>query len=89
MKYRDIKLLLDDNKAEDAIAALNKLIEVNPTDAEAFFLRGKAYWRLGNRAGALTDYASASALDSESPAVFALEQAREIEAFFNPDLLNP
>lgn len=89
MGYQNIKDLIENNCIEQAIDMLNKLVEVDFTDAEVYFLRGKAYWRLGNRARALSDYATAADLDPDSPAVIALEQAREIEAFFNPDLLNP
>ena len=89
MGHQDIKDLIENNCIEQAIDMLNKLVEVDFTDAEVYFLRGKAYWRLGNRARALSDYATAADLDPDSPAVIALEQAREIEAFFNPDLLNP
>ncbi len=37
----------------------------------------------------MTDYAYASELDPSSPAIKALEQARDIAGFFNPDLYNP
>lgn len=89
MKYENIKVLLDGNEVEKVIEILTDVINYNPVDAEAFFLRGKAYWRMGLRSKAISDYASAEALDSNSPAALALEQAREIEDFFNPDLLNP
>lgn len=89
MKLQDIQAILADNKINEAINELNALIAINPNNDEALFLRGKAYWRLGNRSRALTDYATAASINPDSPAVFALEQAREIEAFFNPDLLNP
>ena len=89
MTLQDIKTILADNKIDEAINELNAIIANNPDDDEALFLRGKAYWRLGNRSRALTDYATAASINPDSPAIFALEQAREIEAFFNPDLLNP
>lgn len=57
--------------------------------AEMYFRRGKLYWRLGRRSAATSDYVKASSLDADSPAVKALEQARDVEAFFNPDLYNP
>lgn len=65
---------------------------VGPTDtarAEELYRRGRELWREGNRAGAMSCYAEAVSLDADSPAAVALEQARSIEAFFNPDLLNP
>ena len=89
MKLQDIQAILADNKIDEAINELNALIAINPNNDEALFLRGKAYWRLGNRSRAITDYATAASINPDSPAVFALEQAREIEAFFNPDMLNP
>lgn len=89
MKLQDIQAILADNKIDEAINELNALIAINPNNDEALFLRGKAYWRLGNRSRAITDYATAASINPDSPAVFALEQAREIDAFFNPDLLNP
>lgn len=69
--------------AEESSAGDEKML------ADMYFRRGKLYWRLGHRADATSDYAKASELDPESPAVMALEQAREVEAFFNPDLYNP
>ena len=57
--------------------------------AELYFERGKLHWREGDRAAATSDYLKAAELDPESPAVQALDHARDIEAFFNPDLLNP
>lgn len=57
--------------------------------AELYFLRGKAYWRMGKRQPAVVDYAEAVASNPESPARLALEHAGDIEDFFNPDLLNP
>ena len=89
MTLQDIQTILADNKIDEAINELNDIIANNPDDDEALFLRGKAYWRLGNRSRALTDYATAASINPDSSATFALEQAREIEAFFNPDLLNP
>ena len=37
----------------------------------------------------LTEHPAAAAADPDSPAAEALEQARAVEDFFNPDLLNP
>lgn len=86
---KQIEELLKNNKIEDAIVLLSDIINKSPSDADALFLRGKLYWRLGNRSKATSDYAAAAGLDPDSPAASALEQARDIENFFNPDLLNP
>ncbi len=84
-----IDKLIKDNKLEEAIVLLSERIEAHPEDYDALFQRGKLYWRLGLRAKATSDYASAALLDPEGPASQALENARQIEDFFNPDLLNP
>lgn len=89
VSMKRIEDLLKNNNLEEAIALLSSRIAENPDDAEALFQRGKLHWRMGNRAKATSDYASAASIDPDSPASQALEQAREIENFFNPDLLNP
>ncbi len=57
--------------------------------AEILFERGKLYWREGNHAMAVADYAAARDLDSTSPAAVALQHASDIASFFNPDMFNP
>ncbi len=68
---------------------LDEFIAANPDHAEALFLRGKVWWRMGERSRATSDYAASAAIDPAGPAAKALEQARDIADFFNPDLLNP
>ncbi|MBD5374307.1 MAG: tetratricopeptide repeat protein [Paramuribaculum sp.] len=85
----EIKNLADRGELEDAIRLLDIYIRNNPQADEAYFLRGRLRWRAGDRSGATSDYAHASAINPESGAVRALEMARDIESFFNPDLLNP
>lgn len=88
-RLENIDNLIKDNNPAEALVLLDRIVAENPSDARALFLRGKAYWRMGQRSKAMSDYASAASLDPESPAVQALEQARDVESFFNPDLLNP
>lgn len=80
---------ISENHLDTALEQLNDYITLHPDCAEALFMRGKLFWKLGNRAAATSSYAAAADLDPEGPAAAALEQARTIEAFFNPDLLNP
>lgn len=89
MKYDYISRLISVNRLEDALHALNAAIGADADDADALLMRGKVYWRLGERSKAMSDYGRAAAIDPYGPAAVALEQARNIEAFFNPDLLNP
>ncbi len=84
-----IDLLIKNNKSTEALIMLDRLLKDCPTDYYALFLQGKAYWRLGKRAKAISAYEASVAIASDSPARYALEQAREVEDFFNPDLLNP
>ena len=81
----EITALLKSNNLTEALDLADRYLTAHPDDAEALFLRGKIHWRLGNR----SHYAAAAAADPDSPAAEALEQARAVEDFFNPDLLNP
>lgn len=74
---------------QEALLELDRLVESSPEDDALIFNRGKLRWRLGDRAGATGDYAKAALLNPDSPAVKALENARDIADFFNPDLYNP
>lgn len=84
-----IKVLLEENDIDSTISAATEYINENPGESMAYFLRGKAFWRKGDKRQAMTDYATAAQLDPNSPAVHALSHSREIMDFYNPDLLNP
>lgn len=81
--------LIAENRLEEAIIEINKRLESEPDDDDLYFVRGKLYWRTGDRRQAINDYEQAVELNNHSRAVHALENAREILSFFNPDLLNP
>lgn len=97
VKMQDLQIidrLVADGKLSEAIAELTVIIAsaecVPGSDvADLLFRRGKLYWRLGNRSRATSDYARSAGLAPHGPASMALEQARDIEAFFNPDIYNP
>lgn len=86
---QDYRILISEGKIEAALSVLDNLIKLSPDDDRLLFERGKLRWRIGDRAGATGDYAKASMINPESPAAKALEQARDIADFFNPDLYNP
>lgn len=84
-----IDALVADGRLEEAVASLSAMIEARDDDEALYFMRGKLRWRLGDRSGATSDYAVAASLNPLSPAVRALEHARDVADFFNPDLYNP
>lgn len=76
--------------ADVYVATEKALASENPSErAAAYYLRGRAAWKEGHHADAITCYESAVALDQHSDAAVALEQAREIMSFYNKDLYNP
>lgn len=84
-----IEELINENRLEEAILLLNNEIKTNQNDDNLFFSRGKLHWRLGNKSQAITDYEHAVAINPKSPAHIALDNARDVISFFNPDLYNP
>jgi len=85
----NIDSLIRANRLEEAMVLLKEYIAANPSDARALYLRGKAWWRMGERSKAMSDYAASASIEPDGIAQHALEHARDIEDFFNPDLLNP
>ena len=87
--FQKIEELINENRLEDAIIALNSAIELDDNNDLLFFHRGKLHWRLGNRSQAITDYEHAVAINPQSPARIALDNAHDVISFFNPDIFNP
>ncbi|MDE6483843.1 MAG: tetratricopeptide repeat protein [Duncaniella sp.] len=88
-QIQNIEYLIAHARFEEALAALDALVDECPDDAVLLFMRGKLHWRMGHRSQATSDFSAASAIDPASPAARALEHARDVESFFNPDLYNP
>lgn len=84
-----INELIAENRLPEAVEALNCYIALNPEDDEACFLRGRVYWRMGDRRKAINDYAKAVEINPGSGAARAIENARDVMDFFNPDIFNP
>lgn len=89
-EIQNIEALISAGELEKALTELDKAISENGGgDDRLLFMRGKLRWRLGQRPGATSDFMAAVEINPSSPARMALEQARDVEAFFNPDLYNP
>lgn len=71
------------------IEQLARRIDENPNDGDALYRRGTLRWKIGQRAGALSDLNAAADLNPAGPAAAAVANLNEIMSFFNPDLYNP
>lgn len=89
LDLQKINELISHNREQDAIKLLSGIIEQTPDCDDAWFMRGKLFWRIGEKRKAMNDYARAVELNADSPAARALENAQDIQAFFNPDIFNP
>lgn len=88
MKDR-IKALLDEDKADDAIALLERYrADGGSLDDTLFYLLGNAWRKKGNWQMAMNNYLEAVHLNPESPAQQALDIANEILDFYNKDMYN-
>lgn len=84
-----MKKIVEMENIQSQIDALTVQINAMPRFAPNYYERGKLYWRLGNRAAAITDFNTAVSLDPSSPAASYLKMANEILDFYNHDLYNP
>ena len=87
--FQKIEELINENRLNDALLLLNNEITQSQNNDKLYFTRGKLHWRLGNKTQAITDYEHAVDINPDSPARIALDNARDVIAFFNPDLYNP
>ncbi len=83
-----IKQLILDNKADEAIRLLDEIIDADPQNDEAFYLRGNAWRKKGNMQLAINNYLEAMEINPESPARQAHAMMMKIMNFFNKDMYN-
>ena len=83
-----IKQLIQAGKTDEAILLLNEYLATQPADDQAWYLRGKAYYKKGETRLALNDYLEAIARNPESPAQQAYNMAMRILNFYNKDMYN-
>lgn len=88
MNMEEIKQLLLENRIEDAIAILKDFTRENPSNDEAWYQLGRAYYKLGEVRQALNSYLSAMELNPESPAKQAYDMAIKVLDFYNKDMYN-
>lgn len=80
--------LLKENRTEEAIELLDKLIEQHPEDDELYYLKGNACRKKANWQGALQNYLEAMQRNENSPAREAHRMLMEILEFYNKDMYN-
>lgn len=73
----------------EELLRLTAEIGANSVNDEAYYLRGRLYWRLGQTAMAISDFEHALAINPSSPAAAAVSIARDVMDFYNKDLYNP
>lgn len=74
---------------EKTLSALTNNIQEEPDNDHWRLMRGQVYWQLGEKGKAITDYEHAVQINPRSPAKAALDLARNVMDYHNPDLLNP
>ncbi|MCC8120276.1 MAG: hypothetical protein LIP09_16265 [Bacteroidales bacterium] len=89
MDTTEIQGLIAQGRLEEALMALNQAMQCEQDSEVLHLMRGKVFWKLGNKGAAISDYESAVAINPDSPAAHLLEHARGIMDFFNPDQFNP
>ena len=84
----EIKRLISENKLEEAIRLLDAYLTEKTRSDEAWFLLGKAHYKLGNVRLALNSYLQAIEINQESPAQAAYDMAIKVLDFYNKDMYN-
>lgn len=80
---------LENKTPEELLELTEAWLMEEPDSVEAHIIRGKAFWKLGRRGEAMSEYSAADRLDPEGEARTLLDHSNAIMDFFNPDLLNP
>ncbi len=88
MNYEEVRQLIKENALEAASALLPSADSPSATATDLYLL-GRIAWKEGRKTDAMSLYGRATALDPDSEAATALEQARVIMGFYHRDLYNP
>lgn len=87
-KFKEIRLLIAEEKLEEAISELDIIISQDANQDTAFYLKGNVYrkkqdWRL-----AINNYTYALEINPESPASAARTMCVEILNFYDTTMYN-
>ena len=81
--------IISSSDLNNLLVTLSEHIVQNPTDDNAYYLRGNIYRKMNLFGDALNDYHKALELNPQSPAIVAIEILNDILEYRNMDLLNP
>lgn len=84
----EIRQLISDGEPGEAIRLLNAYLAGRPGSDEAWFLLGRAHYKLGEVRLALNSYLRAIEINPESPAQEAYNMAIKVLDFYNKDMYN-
>jgi len=86
----EIRVLIDQNKLDEAIARIDQLLKEGEQSADLHFLYGQIFQKRGEWGRAINQFQRVIELDPQFPGVQnQIEMARSILGFYNPDLMNP
>ncbi len=85
----EIEQILRNESAQKAHDELEKFLEKEPDNAEAWYLMGGILRREQNWGEAINAFNKAKFLDPAGPAAHAIEHIYEILSYRNTDLMNP
>lgn len=85
----EIEQILRTESTQKAHAELDKFLEKEPDNAEAWYLMGGILRREQNWGEAINALNKAKFLDPAGPAAHAIEHIYEILSYRNTDLMNP
>lgn len=80
--------LIEDNRADEAIAGLDSLLALYPGDGRLLYLRGNAWRKKSCWGDAINDFLAAAQADPQGPGAEAAGILRDILEFRNKDLYN-
>lgn len=90
MDISEAKKLFEQNKLNEAIEILNKIISVNSSEVLSLLLRARIYYKMQQWGDAMNDYGSVLEIEPENKeAKSGIEMTENILGYFTPDLFNP
>ena len=85
----EIEKLIAAGRLDDARDEIERLLEAEPQNPQAWFLLGGIYRRHELWGDAINAYNRAKLIEPEGPAAAAIESIYDIIRFVNTDLMNP